>query len=776
MSTSTYDTNVNGIVDAAESVPWTGVTGTPSTFPPSAHSHTIADTTGLQTALDNKIDDSQISAFGLTLVDDANAATARSTLGLGTAATSNTGDFAVSGHTHSGFVPTGGTAGQVLKKITATDYDYSWQADNTGTGLSDGDKGDVTVTGSGTIWTIDNNTITNAKLSDVATSTIKGRVTASTGDPEDLTPTQVRTLINVADGANNYAHPNHSGDVTSLGDGATTIVSNAVTNTKLADVPTATFKGRTTAGTGDPEDLTVTQAKALLNLTGTNSGDQTITLTGDVTGSGTGSFAATIANDVVTNAKAANMATSTVKGRVTAGTGDPEDLTTAQLTTLVDVFGTALKGAVPASGGGTTNFLRADGTWTAPPGVGGGVSDGDKGDITVSGTGTVWTIDNGTITNAKHENFPANSLQGNNTGASASPGYLTTAQVTAMLDLFTSALKGLVPASGGGTTNFLRADGTWAAPPGGSGGSPGGTSGEIQYNNAGVFAGAPNVEINSGNLQLVGTTTPTAPATGNLLVYAQAKAARLLPHIIGPSGLATSLQVATHGNSVFLVSPSNGTTAPTVVGGVLTTAATISHIQTIASANRWQATRRTRFQTNTTAGNASGMRTGYTQWFIGNATGFGGFFFRAQLGMNINLNGGQKFVGLCNSVAVLGGEPSALLNMCGMGYDSTDASTGNWFFMRNDGAGSATKVDLGANAARNTTHGYDLIMFVGPNSQTLNVQITNLDTNTLVLNTSYTTDLPAVNTGLSMKAEVRNGAQVAADNLEVAKIYIETDY
>jgi hypothetical protein len=35
-------------------------------------------------------------------------------------------------------------------------------------------------------------------------------------------------------------------------------------------------------------------------------------------------------------------------------------------------------------------------------------------------------------------------------------------------NLFTSVLKGLVPPSGGGTTNFLRADGTWAAPPGGS--------------------------------------------------------------------------------------------------------------------------------------------------------------------------------------------------------------------------------------------------------------------------------------------------------------------
>ena len=44
-------------------------------------------------------------------------------------------------------------------------------------------------------------------------------------------------------------------------------------------------------------------------------------------------------------------------------------------------------------------------------------------------------------------------------------GYLTSAAATALLDVATSGLKGLAPASGGGTTNFLRADLTWAAPP-----------------------------------------------------------------------------------------------------------------------------------------------------------------------------------------------------------------------------------------------------------------------------------------------------------------------
>lgn len=46
----------------------------------------------------------------------------------------------------------------------------------------------------------------------------------------------------------------------------------------------------------------------------------------------------------------------------------------------------------------------------------------------------------------------------------------TAAVATAFLNLFTSTLQGLVPASGGGTVNFLRADGTFAAPPGSTGG------------------------------------------------------------------------------------------------------------------------------------------------------------------------------------------------------------------------------------------------------------------------------------------------------------------
>jgi hypothetical protein len=42
-----------------------------------------------------------------------------------------------------------------------------------------------------------NDSVTNAKLADMATGTIKGRVALGTGDPEDLTPAQGRTVLGV---------------------------------------------------------------------------------------------------------------------------------------------------------------------------------------------------------------------------------------------------------------------------------------------------------------------------------------------------------------------------------------------------------------------------------------------------------------------------------------------------------------------------------------------------------------------------------------------------
>jgi hypothetical protein len=89
-------------------------------------------------------------------------------------------------------------------------------------------------------------------------------------------------------------------------------------------------------------------------VSGTNTGDQTITLTGDVTGSGTGSFATTIANDAVTYAKMQNVsAASRLLGRGSAaGSGDVEEITLSGLT----LSGTVLTNSSPF----TEEFISAE--------------------------------------------------------------------------------------------------------------------------------------------------------------------------------------------------------------------------------------------------------------------------------------------------------------------------------------------------------------------------------------------------------------------------------
>ena len=236
-------------------------------------------------------------------------------------------------------------------------------------------NGSGNVTGTSAIGA---NVVTLAKMAQVATATFLGRVTAATGNVESLTATQATSLLDIfsptlkgmaplsgggttnflrADGV--WAAPTAVGGGVSDGDkgditvsvaGTTwTIDAGVVTLAKQADVATGTIFYRKTALAGVPEVQTLATLKTDLGLTGTNSGDQTITLTGDVAGTGTGSFAATIAAGVVTNAKLANVASATFKGRVTAAAGVPEDLSGTQATTLLDVATGALKGLLSAA-------------------------------------------------------------------------------------------------------------------------------------------------------------------------------------------------------------------------------------------------------------------------------------------------------------------------------------------------------------------------------------------------------------------------------------------
>jgi hypothetical protein len=129
--------------------------------------------------------------------------------------------------------------------------------------------------------------------------------------------------------------------------------------------------------------------------------------------------------------------------------------------------------------------------------TGTGVSDGDKGDITVSGSGTVWTIDNNAVTNAKINDVDWSKVTGEpttlsgygisdtktNFNTACSDGnFLFVGDIIGLTDgdkgditvsssgtvwNIDAATVGITELSATGTANnttFLRGDNTWATP------------------------------------------------------------------------------------------------------------------------------------------------------------------------------------------------------------------------------------------------------------------------------------------------------------------------
>jgi hypothetical protein len=219
--------------------------------------------------------------------------------------------------------------------------------------VSDADYGDITVSSTGTVWTIDNNAVTLAKMADMATASVIYRKTAGTGDPEVQTLATLKTDLGLTGTNSGDQTITLTGNVTGSGTGsfATTIAAGAVGLSQMANMATSSLIYRKTAGSGAPEVNTLATLKTDLGLTGTNSGDQTITLTGDVTGSGTGSFATAISAGVIVDgdvnasaaialSKLATQGARTFVANSTASTAVPTAVSVATAQGMVGQFDT----------------------------------------------------------------------------------------------------------------------------------------------------------------------------------------------------------------------------------------------------------------------------------------------------------------------------------------------------------------------------------------------------------------------------------------------------
>lgn len=281
--TAWVDPPEGGTVGPVGPVSYNDLTDLPSAFQPTAHTHAIADVIGLQAALDNAggSDGAAAVAAHEAAVDphpqylqaaDVGTAAAKNAPATGNAATGEVvlgSDTRLSdartptAHTH--------TISNVVGLQTALDGKQAAGSYQPLAAVLTGTTASFTTAQEAKLAGIANGATANAtdaQLRDRATHT--GTQTAST--ISDFAAAVAATAAVAANTAK-VSNATHTGDVT--GSVALTIAADAVTNTKLANMATATIKGRVLAGTGDPEDLTVAQVKTLLAYTPTDIGAAT---------------------------------------------------------------------------------------------------------------------------------------------------------------------------------------------------------------------------------------------------------------------------------------------------------------------------------------------------------------------------------------------------------------------------------------------------------------------------------------------------------------------
>ena len=272
--------------------------------------------------------------------------------------------------------------------------------------------------------------------------------------------------------------PAMTGDVTNTqGSLSTAIASGAVTLGKMANLAANSIIGNNTGSAATPVALTSTQVKTLLSIANTdvsglgtmstqNSSGVSIT-GGTATGLsglgirsiGTGSYDLTIANTenltagrtlTITLGNAARTLTLTGDASIT-GTNTGDNATNSQYTSDYRaanfVAGTNYltpTGSAANLTGFPTFNQNTIGTASNITGVLGASSfPAMTGDVTNTQGSLSTAIASGAVTLGKMSNLAANSIIGNNTGSSATPIALTTAQVKTLLAIATGDVSGL---------------------------------------------------------------------------------------------------------------------------------------------------------------------------------------------------------------------------------------------------------------------------------------------------------------------------------------------
>lgn len=269
-----------------------------------------------------------------------------------------------------------GSNGQVLTADSAQTLGVKWATPTTGTVTSVDVSGGTTgltfsggpVTSSGTITMAGTLAIANGGTGQATANAGFNALSPSTTKGDLISFSTVNARLGV--GSNGQVLTADSGQTLGVKwatptTGTVTTVSVVTANGVSGSVsnPTTTPAITLTLGAITPSSVAAVGTVTGSNLSGTNTGDQTITLTGDVTGSGTGSFATTIAVGAVTDTKGslANKPAVTV---VATTNQTLSGLPTIDGVTVVD--GSIALLSAQSTGSQNGPWVTHSGAWTRP--------------------------------------------------------------------------------------------------------------------------------------------------------------------------------------------------------------------------------------------------------------------------------------------------------------------------------------------------------------------------------------------------------------------------
>lgn len=191
---------------------------------------------------------------------------------------------------------------------------------------------------------------------------------------------------------------------------------------------------------------------------------------------------------------------------------------------------------------------------------------------------------------------------------------------------------------------------------------------------------------------------PATPVADNVTIFGtKVTIARDLPAWKDPDGRVHQIQGWLGSRRVGKIVPIAASTTVGTLGLGITATGTAT-AAAIAATNIHTATNRVNYLVTTAATSAvAGWRQGTANHFIGAAGAlFGGFHYITKFGRPTGVAAVATLRGFTGFAAATGAptdaEPSAIVNMIGVGCDAADA---NYQIMHNDGSGAATKIDTG---------------------------------------------------------------------------------